>query len=376
VTLDASVAEVRVQVRKFLDGELHAERFQPSCNSWLTGWDAEFSRRLARQGWLGMTWPERYGGHDRSTLERYAVTEELLAAGAPVAAHWFADRQVGPALLRHGTEEQRYRFLPAIASGNCFFAIGLSEPDTGSDLASVRTRADPDGTGWRLRGTKLWTSGAHRADVLLVLARTSPLTDGRRHDGLSQFIVARDSPGLSIRPVLNLTGEHHFNEVVMDDVLVAADQVLGTIGNGWAQVVGELAFERSGPERFLSTYPLLKELVAFAGQQVDPAGAAAIGALLARLWTLRKMSASVASQLAGGSDPAVAAAMVKDLGACFENDVIELAREVLGIEPDPASDDPLTRLVTTSVAEAPGFTLRGGTTEVLRGIVARAVGVR
>ena len=342
---------------------------------WLTGWDERFSRELARRGWIGMTIPVEYGGHGASALDRYVVTEELLAAGAPVAAHWVADRQIGPTLMRFGTQEQRQRYLPRIAAGECYFGIGMSEPDSGSDLASVRTKAVRVDGGWELTGTKVWTSGAHRAHAFFALARSAPRDEARRHGGLSQFIVALDSPGVTIRPIPLLTGAHHFNEVVFDAVFVPDALVLGEIGAGWHQVTSELAFERSGPERFLSTYPLLAALV---GELVarGSGGAREIGGLVARLWTLRRMSLAVAGSLASGETPELAAALVKDLGTRFENEVVDVARQVLAIPPDPGAEGGYARLLADAVLHAPGFTLRGGTNEVLRGIVARGLGLR
>lgn len=367
-TFPPQAAELRRRVREFL-----AETpFTARCDSWLTGADPAFSRRLGERGWLGMTLPERYGGHGRSPLERFAVIEELLAAGAPVGAHWIADRQTGPSILAHGTEEQKARFLPAIARGECFFAIGMSEPDSGSDLASVRTRAERDGAGWRLHGTKVWTSGAHIAHAILVLARSAPRSDDR-HAGLSQFIVPLPDERVAIRPILGLSGEHHFNEVVFDGAFVPDSMVLGRIGDGWRQVTAELAYERSGPERLLSTFMLVRLLH---GRADGPAARRALGRLTARLWSLRQASLAVAGALDAGLTPEIPAALVKDLGTRFEREVIEVVREHAGVEPDPASPDPLARALAESVVQAPGFTLRGGTNEILRGIVARGLGVR
>jgi alkylation response protein AidB-like acyl-CoA dehydrogenase len=372
----AEVDSLRHEVRLFVAEQAAAGRFTPRCDAWLAGWDEDFSRALAHRGWIGMTVPTEYGGHGRSTLERYAVTEELLAAGAPVAAHWIADRQMGPSLLRFGTEEQRQRFLPAIARAECFFGIGMSEPDSGSDLASVRTRATRSDDGWVLDGTKVWTSGAHRAHALVVLARTAPIDSTNRHAGLSQFIVMTDSPGVVIRPIRLLTGEHHFNEVVFDGVVVPESMVLGAIGDGWHQVTSELAFERSGPERLLSTYPLLNYVATVIRRSGAECDHAALGTILARLWTLRQMSLAVAASLAGGVAAEVPAALVKDLGTRFESEVIELARSVLDVEPDSSSTDEGARLLGQAVLHAPGFTIRGGTNEILRGLVARGLGLR
>jgi acyl-CoA dehydrogenase len=372
--LPPRAAALRAEVRAFLAEEQAAGRWTPRADVWLSGWDERFSRELGRRGWLGMTIPEEYGGQGASALDRYVVTEELLAAGAPVAAHWIADRQIGPTLLRFGTEEQRRRFLPGIAAGEVYFGIGMSEPDAGSDLAAVRTRAVRVDGGWELSGTKVWTSGAHRAHAFFALARTSPRDEKHRHAGLSQFIVLLDAPGVQIRPIPLLTGAHHFNEVVFDRVLVPDDMVLGEIGAGWKQVTSELAFERSGPERFLSTFPLL---VALVGELAGSTGSEReVGGLVARLWALRRMSLAVAGSLESGEAPELAAAVVKELGTRYENEVIDVARLLVAIPPDPGAEAGFARLLADAVLHAPGFTLRGGTNEVLRGIVARGLGLR
>jgi acyl-CoA dehydrogenase len=382
ISLPEQARELRGQVRAFIAGELAAGRFAPGCDSWLAGWDESFSRRLGARGWLGMTVPVSYGGQGKSALDRYVVTEELLAAGAPVAAHWIADRQTAPSLLRYGTEQQKQRYLPAIARGECYVALGLSEPDAGSDLAGVRTRAAKVAGGWELTGTKVWTSGAHRAHLIVVLARSGPPEGRNRRAGLSQFLVALPSPAVRIRPIRLLSGEHHFNEVVLDGVFVPDDMVLGEVGEGWRQVTAELAFERSGPERFLSTFPLLDCLVrelasqGLAGGAGAPAAAAVtLGETVARIWALRQMSLAVAGALAQGEAPEVAAALVKDLGTRLENEVIDVTRLLARVEAAPGAEG-LPGLLAGAVLHSPGFTLRGGTNEILRGVVARALGLR
>ena len=383
--LPAGAAELRSQVRGFLSAERTAGRLVPACDAWLSGWDESFSRRLAERGWVGMTIPREYGGHGRSALERYVVVEELLAAGAPVAAHWVSDRQVGPNLLRYGSEPLKRRYLPAIAQGTCYFAIGLSEPDAGSDLAAVRTTGTRADGGWTVSGTKIWTSGAHRAHALIALLRTGPPDGRQRHVGLSQLLIELDQPGVTIRPIISMTGEHHFNEVVFDGVFVPDEQVVGTIGEGWAQVTSELAYERSGPERLLSTFVLLDtlvgELAARSGSGDMGAGAVdagAVGRVVSRLWACRQMSLAVAGALAVGEAPEIAAALVKDVGTRLESEIIEVARMLtatLGVEPDPEGAG-MAGLLAQAVLHAPGFTLRGGTNEILRGIVARGLGLR
>ncbi|MEX0428415.1 acyl-CoA dehydrogenase family protein [Nocardioides sp. DS6] len=362
-----ALARLRADVRAFLDEQIAAGVFTPDVDTWLNGFHPDFTRSLAERGWLGMTIPAEYGGHGRSFLERFVVTEELLAAGAPVAAHWIADRQAAPSLLKYGTEEQKQRYLPRITAGELFWAIGMSEPDSGSDLASVRTRGERVEGGWRLTGTKVWTSGAHHAHAFFALARTAPLDPQHRHAGLSQFIVELDSPGVEIRPIRSMNGAHHFNEVHLEGVFVPDELVIGTIGDGWAQVTSELSYERSGPERFLSTYRLL---AALAGRGL---GDAETGAYVARLAGLHQMSSAVAGALEHHQDVSSAAAVVKVLGTALEGDVADLADRLT--EDDPG-DPELRALVARAVFHRPGFTLRGGTSEVLRGVIARELGLR
>jgi alkylation response protein AidB-like acyl-CoA dehydrogenase len=373
----AAADQIRAEVREFLAAERAAGTFTTHVDCWQSAVDPSFSRKLGERGWLGMTWPKRYGGHERSALERYAVTEELLIAGAPVAAHWIADRQSGPNLLRYGTEAQRLSILPLIAAGVCYFAIGMSEPDSGSDLASIRTRAERNARGdWVVNGAKIWTSNAHIAHYMITLVRTSPSNGADRHAGLSQLVIDTSLPGITINPILVLNGSHHFNEVVFSDVVVPGDMLLGKEGDGWQQVTAELSFERSGPERFLSTYALIAEFARRAAQSRDEAQLRALGRIAARLTALRQMSIRVAAAMDRGDLPNIQAALVKDVGTAFETDVIEEIRGVLQLTPSLDSADPLSRVLAESQLCAPGFTLRGGTTEILRGIVARGLGLR
>lgn len=368
---------VRAEVREFLADELAAGTFASHVDTWLSGVDPDFSRKLGDRGWLGMTWPRQYGGHERSAMERYAVTEELLAAGAPVAAHWIADRQSGPSLLTYGTEKQRRELLPRIAAGECFFVIGMSEPDAGSDLASIRTKAARNSDGdWVVNGAKIWTSNAHYSHYGIVLVRTSSADPGDRHAGLSQLLVDLSLPGITVNPIRILDGGHHFNEVVFEDVVVPGDMLLGQEGSGWHQVTAELAFERSGPERFLSTYPLLAEFGRRTAEVGTPEALATLGRLAARILALRQMSLRIAAALDRGELPNVPAALVKDVGTTFEGDVIEEIRRVLDVNPSLDSPDPLGRALAEAQLHAPGYTLRGGTNEILRGIVARGLGLR
>jgi alkylation response protein AidB-like acyl-CoA dehydrogenase len=368
---------VRAEVREFLAAELAAGSFTTHVDTWLSGVDPAFSRKLGERGWLGMTWPKKYGGHERSAMERYAVTEDLLAAGAPVAAHWIADRQSGPNLLRYGTEAQREEILPRIVAGECYFVIGMSEPDSGSDLASIRTKATRNADGdWVVNGAKVWTSNAHASHYAITLVRTAPSDPANRHAGMSQLLIDLSLPGITVNPIRILDGGHHFNEVVFDDVVVPGNMLLGEEGTGWHQVTAELAFERSGPERFLSTYPLVAEFGRRVAESGDPAALATLGRISARLLALRQLSLRIAGALDRGELPDIPAALVKDVGTTFEGDVIEEIRKVVDVTPSLDSPDPLGRALAEAQLHAPGYTLRGGTNEILRGIVARGLGLR
>ncbi|KAA0111449.1 acyl-CoA dehydrogenase family protein [Mycolicibacterium sp. P1-5] len=375
---EPELAALRASVRAFLNGDRDEFGWLPSVDAWLSSWDEGFSARLGEAGFLGLTIPREYGGQGLSHLHRYVVTEELLAAGAPVAAHWIADRQVAPGLLAYGSEEQRQRLLPKIAAGRYFSSIGMSEPQAGSDLAASAAKAIQTDGGWLLTGTKVWTSGAHLAHQIVVLARISPVNPERRHAGFSQFIVPTDSPGTTISPIVMMSGEHHFNEVTFDEVFVGDDNVLGEIGAGWHQVTAELSFERSGPERILSTAPLLTALLRLLAAQddLDDHTAAAVGDLLARVISLRQLSVSVARALAAGESPVNEAALVKDLGTRFEQESVELAGDLFSYAADAPGRERVGALLDVARLHSPLFTLRGGTNEVLRGVVARGMGLR
>ncbi len=377
--LPPAALKLREEVRAFLREELRAGSYDPHLGH--SEFDAAFTRKLGERGWIGMTWPKRYGGQERSYLERFVMTEEMLAAAAPCAAHWFGDRQTGPSLLRYGSEALKQRYLPAIARGECYFALGMSEPNSGSDLASVRTRAERVPGGWRVTGQKVWTSWAHKAHAFFVLCRTSP-DEGNRHEGLSQLVVELGAPGVTVRPIRFMSGDHHFNEVFLDGVFVRDEAVVGEVGQGWKQVTSELALERSGPERFMTTFPLLVELIRRLGAHEDTRAQEMVGRLTARFWTLRRMSLAIALVLDPGPDAesgaakatldlGTEAALVKDMGTFYEREIVEAARLLAAMEPNPDALDRFERYLAETIVSSPISTIRGGTTQVLRTVIAR-----
>jgi len=365
--------ELRQAVRAFLDEALHGLPAVKRADSWM-GFDAQFSRRLGERGWIGMTLPERYGGREATAFARYVVIEELLSAGAPVSAHWIADRQSAPMLLRYGTEAQKERFLPGICRGESFFCIGMSEPGSGSDLASITTRAQRTANGWALNGRKIWTTNAHRSHFMITLARTQE-KGAERHRGMSQFIVDLTRPGIDIRPIRDLTGDEHFNEVVFENVELSEGDLVGAEGEGWAQVTAELAYERSGPERILSCMALVNTLIDSVGRSPNALQARELGRIAARLFTLRNMSIAVTAQLQAGGNPAVAAACVKDLGVTLEQEIPEIAQAIDDSEPSSEGNE-YEKVLAHLTQLAPSFSLRGGTREILRGIIARSLELR
>ena len=374
--LPADLQSLRQEVRDFLTNELHDYSVVKRSHSW-EAYDAEFSAKLGEHGWLGMTLPKKYGGQGCSAFERYVVVEECLVAGAPTGFHWVADRQSGTLLTRYGNEAQKQEIIPKITAGKACFCIGMSEPNSGSDLASLRTKAEKTENGWLVNGTKIWTSQAHRADYMIALFRSDPDPE-KKHAGLSQFLIdLKKTEGITPRTIENLAGGKNFNEVSFVDVELPADALIGIEGEGWKQVTEELALERSGPERYLSCFYLLRELIDILKGCANPAILAKIGTQVAWATTLRTMSLSIASQLHAGENPTLAASVVKDLGCQFEQTLPGLAQELCDLEPTlEGYGVPYQQILGNLIQIAPSFSLRGGTPEIMRGIIAKGMGIR
>lgn len=366
---NTELMKLRKDVRTFVSEWRAQGRFRPRPDAWLRGYDRDFSRELGARGWLGITWPQRVGGAGGSNLARLTITEELLRAGAPVAAHWIAERQIGPAILRHGTRALQEQFLPGIAAGEVTFCLGMSESEAGSDLAAVRTTARRVDDGWVIDGAKLWTSQAHRSEYAYVLARTD--SQGSKHEGLTEFIVDLRTDGVEIRPILDLQGEHHFNKTRFDGAHVPLDWVIGEIDNGWRQVTEQLAFERGGAERILSTYLLLEAALERLQGSDDVAALELLGGLVARAASLRRKAWEVAGAMDCGQAPVVEAARLKYLGTNFETHLAHAARHLTSTAPRHPSTE-LAGLVGDALLAAPGFSIRGGASRVLLGIIGRS----
>jgi len=367
---------LRPAVRDFVKAYTDRVPLEQRARSWM-GFDADFSRQLAERGWVGVTLPKEYGGAGLDAFSRFVLIEELLGNSTPVAAHWIADRQSGPLILRFGTQTQKDFYLPRICRAEAFFCIGMSEPQSGSDLASVRTRATRTSTGWKLSGQKIWTTNAHRSHYMIALVRTSG-TGEDRHKGLSQIIVDLSAPGITVRQIRDLTGDAHFNEVFFEDVELGEDSLVGSEGSGWDQVTAELAFERSGPERFYSAIALFDCWLNYLREHhsADSWARELAGRIVTHLAVLRAMSVAVTEKLARGESPLLAAALVKDLGTELEQFIPFAISEELARHPGHAVPDGLLRALAYVSQICPTYSLRGGTREILRGMIARGLGLR
>ncbi len=369
----------RQEIRDFLAEEMVDG--STTEDGWIVGYSREFSQKLGARGWIGLTWPKKYGGQERSYLDRLVLTEELLRAGAPVAAHWLGDRQVGPALLAYGSEEQKAEILPRVTNGEVVFCLGMSEPGAGSDLASLRTKAVEEGDAFSLSGQKIWTSFAHVADYAYLVARTDK--DAPKHKGISEFLIDMKTPGITVRPLVDITGEHHFNEVFFDSVRVEKKWLIGEKNRGWYQIASQLDYERSGIERLLSNYPLYRETVRYAqehGLSNNPLVRNQLAQMQIELTMGRFLIYRVAWLLSHGQVPNYEAAMAKCFCTEVEQRIAQTVSSLLGAYAVLLPGSPAARLagrVARTYLYAPAYTIQGGTSNVLRNIMAiRGLGLQ
>jgi acyl-CoA dehydrogenase len=378
IRLSEACQNLREEARAFLSEEIARGTFDPRMPHLGAEPDTRgFARRVAEKGWIGLTWPKKYGGQERSFLERYVLTEEFRVANAPVNHYFTADRQSGPTLIKYASDKIKESILPQIVRGEVQFCIGLSEPNSGSDLFAAATKATKVSGGWIVNGTKTWTTNAHTADYMIGMFRTSPPTKENHRHGLTSFLVEMKSDGISCHRIEQMNGISDFNEVVFQDVFIADDNVIGEIDGAWKQATTELAYERSGPERFLETLYVLSQAIRVLGPHPSPRAAEDIGRLVAQLHTLRRMSISVAGMLEAGQEPIAEAAIVKDLGTLWEQELPSRVRSVGAFADESGPDrELLDTMLSFATRTAPKFTIQGGTTEILRGIIARALGLR
>jgi alkylation response protein AidB-like acyl-CoA dehydrogenase len=365
---------LREEVRSFLRDDPSVGARPIPEDGWIAGFDRDFSRRLAERGWIGLTWPKRYGGGDRTYLDRLVLTEELLLAGAPVAAHWFGDRQIGPSLLAHGSDEQREALVPLIVRAEVSFCVGMSEPNAGSDLASLTTTATLDDDTFVIRGQKIWTSFAEEADYCYLVARTDP--DARTHRGISELLVPMDTPGITVQPIRDMVGEFHFGEVFFDDVRVPSRYLIGELNRGWYQIMQQLDYERSGIERLFSNYPLwrdIREIARASGKSRDPVLRERMADIEIALRAGRGMVYNVAAILTEGRLPSHEAAVAKTFCTTLEQRIAEVVSGILGPHAQLSSDSPLAPLAgraARNLLYAPAYTIQGGTNNILKNVIA------
>jgi len=230
----------RGEIRDFIRKELEQGSFQEIQNAWIEGFSKEFSRKMSKNGWIGLTWPKEYGGQGRSCMDRVILVEEMVKAQAPIAFHFLADRQVGPALIRFGSDFLKKEFLPKIINADISFCLCFSEPDAGSDLASARTTAVDKGDYYLINGQKVWTSNGHLSDFGWLLARTNPDPNLPKHKTLSEFILDMKTQGVTVQPLMNMAGAHSFNEVFLDDVKIAKNGLVGKKDKGFDQIMEQM----------------------------------------------------------------------------------------------------------------------------------------
>jgi len=291
LTYPPEAEEFRREVRAWLEANLPSwwmasEEDLPAVDR--RAFSAEWIKRLREGGWICATWPKEYGGRGLSTMEAVVMTEEFTRARAPKRADFVGDTLVGPTLLQWGSEEQKLEFLPKILRGEIAWCQGFSEPNAGSDLASIATTAVPADGEWIINGQKIWTTEAHEADYCFLLARTEP--DAPRHRGLSYLLVPMRQPGVTVRPIRQMDGTSEFSEVFFDDARCPANAIVGQPGDGWRVAMTTLGFERgssdtTGHSRFQRELDMLIEQLRKAGRTDDPL----VRQELARAWSTVKI---------------------------------------------------------------------------------------
>ena len=371
--------EFRQEVRNFLKEELRQGAFEPSCDAWIQGFSPEFTRKVAQKGWIGLSWPKEYGGQGRSHVERFILYEEMLRYGAPAACHWFADRQVGSSILNYGTEEQKRELLPKILKGEAFIGLGMSEPEAGSDLASLQTRAVEEGDEYVINGQKMWTSCGGFMNYIYLVARTDP--EAPKHKGISEFVFETNLPGISITPTIDITRSEAWTEVFFDNVRIPGGSLIGEKNRGFYQILHQLDYERSGLERLMGNYPLFDAMIQFTKEtkrngkplSQDTLIRHKLAQLQIEFEVGRLLTYRVALVIDGGHPPTVEAAMAKPYSTFFEQHLASLAMDILGLYGQLVAESkwaPVLGMAPHSYLGSKGYSLQAGTTEILRNILA------
>ena len=367
--------QFRRQVQAFVQEEIKKDNFKTRSNYYLEGSAPEFSRRLAAKGWLGLTWPKEYGGASRTYVERAILMEELLRYQLPLMYHLLGERQIGPGLLHFGSEELKEEFLPGIIKAEISFALGLSEPDAGSDVAAVSTEAVEDGDYFIINGQKIWTSDAHHADFIWILTLTDVLAP--KYKNLSEIIVDMNTPGITVRPIVNMAGSHHFNEVFFDNVRVHKRYLVGERNKGFYQMLSQVDYERAGLERLMQNYPVLDNLRTFVKQNKalssNPLIRDKMAGLEIEFEVGRLLCYKVAWTIDQGKIPNPESSISKAFCTRFEQKLGDVATQMIGefgmVMPNDA-DALFNGDMAASYLVSPSFTIQGGASEILKGIIA------
>ncbi len=372
--------EFRTELRAFMKTELPdpwegAGRY-PEDDDW--DLNRVIRQKMAEKGWLTMHWPEEYGGQNASPVKSAIYNEEIAYMRAP-GRDIFGVRMLGPTLMIHGSEEQKQTHLPSVAKGEIQWCQGYSEPESGSDLASLSTRAVRDGDELVINGAKVWTTMAHRADWIMLLTRTDP--DAPKHRGISFVLVDMKSPGVSVRPIINMAGGHEFNQVTFDDVRVPRANVVGDEDRGWYVAVTLLDFERSGIDYSASARRLLDDTKEFATETkrngVPLIEIPWVRTLMADRYidceVARLMAYNVAYMQSQDLIPTKEASMSKVFGSEVVQRVTEAALDILGMYGTLGREDkwaPLNGRVQENWMNAFAGTIAAGTSEIQRNIIA------
>ena len=341
----------------------------------------KFCQKMADKGWLTMAWPKEYGGGDADVWHQNVVREELWRIGEPRGPQYMNLNYIGPAIMRFGTDEQKERYLKPIAAGNVLWCQGFSEPDAGSDLASLRTRAEGTGSGFKINGQKIWTSYARHAEYCFLMARTDP--DEPKHKGISVFLVDMKTPGITVRPIDSLGGPIEFHELFFDDVEVPYEALLGPVNQGWTVAMSALEGERAGVG-FAGLFQLqLDELLKHAQETPDGSGRRLaertdIRSKLVRLRAInramRLLMYKVESNHAGPDKAFVDSAIYKTLAGDVSMQIAQLALAVTGLKGHLMEDDPLVTLRDGAFrwwVRALPVQIAAGSSEIQRNIIAQ-----
>ncbi|HAP93069.1 MAG TPA: acyl-CoA dehydrogenase [Desulfotomaculum sp.] len=367
--------QFRMEVRQFLEDEMRSGTFEKKSNYYLEKSSPEFSRKLAARGWLGMTWPKEYGGGNRSYMDRAIFMEEILNYQPPLMYHFFGERQIGPALIHYGSDEQKREFLTKIINAEISFCLGISEPGAGSDVAAISTVAKEEGDYFIINGQKIWTTNAHNADYIWLVVVTNP--GGPKYRNMSEIIVDLKLPGITVRPLYNMIGVHCFNEVFFEDVKVHKKHLVGEKNKGFHQVLSQVDYERGGFERLMQNYPLYEGAKDIIRKNVslksDPVVRDKMAALDIELELGRLLVYHVAWVTDQGRIPNREAAISKHFCTRFEQKLGDFVTELLGqfgqVMPG-YPETPLNGDVADSYLWSPSYTIQGGTSEILKTVIA------